>query len=247
MPSAPLYGLVLVGGRSDASILPGAADGPGATGGAGKAGLLYHGRPQAQHVADLLRVHCESVFVSCRTDQADAPAFAGLPQIHDRYADLGPLAGILSALDTHPEAAWLVAACDLPYLDAAAVHALVSGRDPEAYATAFEGPIAAKSGHTHRDSASSRASGPERAPASPPPEESLGPNGRLPEPLFTIFEPRMGPRIHALMAQGLDCPRKAILRSRCRILAAPDPRFLQNVNDPEEYRRALGDLGNPLR
>lgn len=238
-PVAPLYGLVLAGGRSermrkDPAVLSG-------EGGAGKAALAYHGRPQAQVVADLLRVHCEKVFLSCRAEQGHEPAFAGLTRLEDRYEGLGPLAGILSALDAYPTAAWLVAACDLPYLDAASVATLVAGRDLDAFATAFEGPQESKGGHGHRGS------GPQEGKSAgdgEPLVESLGPNGRLPEPLFTIFEPRMGPRIHALRSQGLDCPRKAILRSRSRVLEAPDPGFLRNVNDPDEYRRALRDLGD---
>ena len=39
---------------------------------------------------------------------AAMPSLAALPRIHDAYADMGPLAGILTALEAHPEAAWLV-------------------------------------------------------------------------------------------------------------------------------------------
>ena len=127
--AAPLYGLVLGGGRSERM-------------GTDKAALAYHGRPQTQLGLDLLGPFCAQTFVSCRAEQAAEPAFAGLPQIHDTFLGLGPLGGILSALRAHPGAAFLVIACDLPFLDAATLKALAAGRDPLRVATAFAGPQA---------------------------------------------------------------------------------------------------------
>jgi molybdopterin-guanine dinucleotide biosynthesis protein A len=49
----------------------------------------------------------------------------------------GPIAGILAAQSRHPEAAWLVVACDLPFLDDATLATLVARRDPRRLATAF--------------------------------------------------------------------------------------------------------------
>ncbi len=123
----PLYGLVLGGGRSSRMRTD-------------KASLKYHGKPQTEHCLDLLAAHCAQSFVSCRADQADQPGFAGLPQIHDTFLDMGPLGGILSALKAHRNAAFLVIACDLPFLDAESLSALVAGRDPFKVATAFAGP-----------------------------------------------------------------------------------------------------------
>ena len=50
----------------------------------------------------------------------------------------GPAAGILSALRTHPDTAWLVLACDLPFLTGEVLAALVAQRDPARPATAFQ-------------------------------------------------------------------------------------------------------------
>lgn len=203
--------------------------------GADKATLDYHGRPQAEYALDLLSAACGRVFLSCRADQAHLPGYAGHPQIHDAHPGQGPLGGILSALSAHPEAAFLVAACDLPFLDAAAVAALAVGRDADALATAFEGPLPAGTRKGAHD--------PAHAPRGPRlPDLSLGPSGRLPEPLFAIYEPAMRPRMLELLALGIDCPRKAIVKSPCRILPAPDPRFLANVNDPEDLRKAKASL-----
>lgn len=123
----PLYGLVLGGGRSSRMRTD-------------KASLKYHGKPQTEHCLDLLAAHCAQSFVSCRADQADQPGFAGLPQIHDTFLDMGPLGGILSALRAHRGSAFLVIACDLPFLDAESLAALTAGRDPFKVATAFAGP-----------------------------------------------------------------------------------------------------------
>jgi molybdenum cofactor guanylyltransferase len=128
MPSdaAPLSGLVLAGGRSQRM-------------GSDKALLAYHGKPQVEYALDLLAPHCAQRFVSCRAEQGAQAGLAGLPQIHDSFFDLGPLGGILSALAARPGSAFLVIACDLPFLDAATLSALVAGRDPTLAATAFQG------------------------------------------------------------------------------------------------------------
>jgi molybdopterin-guanine dinucleotide biosynthesis protein A len=196
--AAPLHGLVLVGGLSKRM-------------GSDKAALEYHGKPQVEHAFDLLAPHCARRFVSCRADQGSQPALAGLPQIHDAFSDMGPMAGILSALQAHPQAAWLVIACDLPFLDAATLQALVDGRDPEMMATGF-----------------------------------IGSYKSLPEPLCTIYEPKAFARMRELNGQGIDCPRKAMIHSPCRMLNPPDPLALTNANHPEDYQRALNALTDRL-
>jgi molybdopterin-guanine dinucleotide biosynthesis protein A len=119
--SAPeVYGLVLAGGRSRRM-------------GQDKASLDYHGRPQVDVCFDLLREVCREVFLSLRPDQ-DA---GGRPAFHDQFGPIGPMSGILSALTAHPGRAWLVVACDLPFLDRATLQHLLSRRDPARPATAF--------------------------------------------------------------------------------------------------------------
>ncbi len=100
---APLYGLVLAGGASRRM-------------GRDKATLDYRGRPQLPWVFDIVARHCERTFVSVRPDQALEPVRAAFPQIVDRIRDAGPIAGIAAAQAEHPDAAWLVVACDLPFL-----------------------------------------------------------------------------------------------------------------------------------
>jgi molybdenum cofactor guanylyltransferase len=123
-PLPELDGLVLVGGRSTRM-------------GADKAALRYRDRPQAAVSYDLLSRCCARVFLSRRRDQVVAPDLAQLPQLDDVADNLGPMGGIISALQTHPGRAWLVVACDLPFLTEATLRHLISQRDPARLATAY--------------------------------------------------------------------------------------------------------------
>ena len=126
---APLYGLVLAGGASRRM-------------GRDKATLDYGGRSQLASAYALLARHCERAFVSVRADQVSEPARAALPQIVDGAAGSGPIAGIAAAQAAHPGAAWLVVACDLPFLGDALLAHLVARRGAEcvtAYRSAHDG------------------------------------------------------------------------------------------------------------
>jgi molybdopterin-guanine dinucleotide biosynthesis protein A len=121
----PLYGLVLAGGRSSRMQRD-------------KATLEYRaGETQIDAAMNLLEGRVARAFVSVRADQAGDPARARYPRIVDRGGVEGPIAGIVAALAEHPGAAWLVLACDLPFLDAATLDVLLASRDPDADATAF--------------------------------------------------------------------------------------------------------------
>jgi len=100
---APLYGLVLAGGESRRM-------------GRDKALLDYHGLPQLEWAWRLLSRHCAHAFVSVRAAHAADGARAALPRIVDGELGAGPIAGIAAAQAAHPQAAWLVVACDLPFL-----------------------------------------------------------------------------------------------------------------------------------
>ena len=82
-----------------------------------KALLNRDGQSQLQYAYSLLEELTERQFVSTRTDQQDDVERSRFPRIVDSYKDIGPIAGILSAMDAHPDADWLVLACDLPNLD----------------------------------------------------------------------------------------------------------------------------------
>lgn len=123
--SAPLFGLVLAGGRSTRM-------------GRDKAALEFGGRSQLARAFGLLEPLVARCFVSVRADQRDDPLRAGFPQVVDLpNVPAGPIAGIRSAQLAHPEAAWLVVACDLPRLDAATLQHLIARRDPARIATTY--------------------------------------------------------------------------------------------------------------
>jgi len=100
-------------------------------------GLIdYHGLPQREYAAQLLSNYCDEVYISCRPDQVGSIEgdFKALP---DTFDGLGPFGGIVSAFRTDPNAAWLVVACDLPYLDSTTLDFLVSNRKLSKVATSF--------------------------------------------------------------------------------------------------------------
>lgn len=119
----PLWGLVLAGGQSRRM-------------GSDKALLEKDGQTQLARSVALLERHLDRVFVSARADQADAER-GRYPRIVDRYDDLGPVAGILSAMDSHPGVDWLVLACDLPNVDDDTITRLVENRAKETPFVAF--------------------------------------------------------------------------------------------------------------
>lgn len=108
-----------------------------------KARLLRGGRSQLAYVVELLEPMCDRVFVSTRAEQQDEAERSKFDQIVDRYQDLGPVAGILSAMDEYPQVDWLVLACDLPNIDASTIANLLEHRSPEqpfsAYTSSHDG------------------------------------------------------------------------------------------------------------
>ncbi len=119
-----LFGLVLAGGASTRMRTD-------------KAALQYHGQPQLHWAFELASKFCAASFVSVRPDQRDDATRASFPQIVDRQPGIGPIAGISAALLEHPKAAWLVLACDLPFLTERTLRHLIAHRDPHKIATAY--------------------------------------------------------------------------------------------------------------
>ena len=187
----PVLGLVLAGGLSSRMQRD-------------KAALEYHGKSQLERAVELAAKYLPEVFVSVRAGQTGDASRARYPLIVDSVPGEGPIVGIRSALAARPQVAWLVLACDLPFLSGAALSQLLAERDPTAAATAFKS--------THDG---------------------------LPEPLCAIWEPRSAAELAAYQAAGGRCPRKFLMRHAAKILEPRDPRALDNVNTPDEYREAL--------
>jgi len=122
--SAQLYGLLLTGGRGSRMQRD-------------KAIIEYAGRPQLTRAMELLAPHVARAFVSVRPDQLHDPLRSAYDAIVDLKPDLGPLAGIQAALRAHPADAWLVLACDLPFLGSGTLQHLLAHRAPARLATAY--------------------------------------------------------------------------------------------------------------
>ncbi len=206
MPEASaqrLLGLVLAGGASSRMRRD-------------KASLAYGGRTQLDRAAELLARHAAAVFVSVRADQVNDPVRARHALIVDSVDGGGPMVGIRSALAAHPQAAWLVIACDLPFLSDRVLAALLAERgralaaDPGLMATAYRS--------THDG---------------------------LPEPLCAVWEPRAAAALAEYHAGGGHCPRKFLMRHAARLIDPVERQALDNVNTPEEYADASRTLDAP--
>lgn len=125
MTSETIYGLVLAGGESRRM-------------GRDKALLVRDGQSQLAHITALLEGITDRVYVSSRQEQQDDPERSRFENIVDRYEGIGPIAGILSAMDAHPHADWLVVACDLPNIDERTLAFLIEKAEPEQPFTAFK-------------------------------------------------------------------------------------------------------------
>lgn len=121
-----VYGLVLTGGKSTRM-------------GTDKGSLKYHsGEKQYEFALNLLKEQLgENVFLSINSTQF--PEYSEM-HIRDQFLGMGPLGGILSAFQRFPDVAWLVVACDMPFLTKASINQLIKGRNRSKIATAFKSP-----------------------------------------------------------------------------------------------------------
>jgi molybdopterin-guanine dinucleotide biosynthesis protein A len=120
-----LKGLVLSGGRSTRMKKD-------------KGSLNYHGVDQRQYSYNLLSQYCKT-FMSTNHEQA-AELKSRFDIVEDTFLNLGPVGGILSALQSDPNSAWLTIACDLPYLSDITINYLIEHRNSSKTATAFYDP-----------------------------------------------------------------------------------------------------------
>lgn len=113
--------LILIGGKSSRM-------------GTDKSLLNYNGKPQREYLFDLAKKYCSEVYFSCRAEHQFSEN-----TITDKY-ELGPMGGILSAFDFNPNTAWLIVACDMPFIDENSFQTLINYRNKEKVATAFLNP-----------------------------------------------------------------------------------------------------------
>jgi molybdopterin-guanine dinucleotide biosynthesis protein A len=122
--SERIYGLVLAGGQSKRM-------------GRDKALIRVDGETQLSRAVRLLDCVVDRVFVSARAEQRGDSERKRFELIVDRYEDIGPIAGILTALEEHNDVGWLVLACDLPNVDEATIRFLLDHRSADQPFSAF--------------------------------------------------------------------------------------------------------------
>jgi len=187
-----MNGLILAGGRSTRM-------------GTDKSLLQYHNKPQWAYLYELLKQFCDEVFLSCRPE--DSPHLTcntfSLEEKEIKLFDLyqcGPLGGIMSAFEYDSRKAWLVLACDMPFIEAETLAFLVKNRNQDDLATVF-----------------------------------CNPETKLPEPLVGIWEPALYSIIRHAFLQNQYSPTRILTNSKVNLLECPKPKWLLNVNTPEEY------------
>jgi molybdenum cofactor guanylyltransferase len=162
--------------------------------------INYHGKTQEQYLFDLLNNYFSEVYVSINQNQT-----TDLPCIQDLDLPIkSPLVGIVSAFNQNPSSAWLVVACDMPFVDEKAIEFLLKHRNSEKFATAFENP-----------------------------EECF------PEPLLTIYEPKIYPKLQESINQGKKSPIKILQNLDIELLQKFDSQWITNVNTVEEREKLL--------
>jgi molybdopterin-guanine dinucleotide biosynthesis protein A len=102
--------------------------------GENKASLIYHDRPQWAYCAQLIGPYCRDVYFSVNNEN-QVQDVSSEYLLHDSLTDKGPAAGILAAMERHPEAAWIIMAVDMPGVDRALVNRLFRQRDTSRDAT----------------------------------------------------------------------------------------------------------------
>ena len=164
--------------------------------------INYHGKTQEQYLFDLLSNYFSAVYVSINQNQT-----TDLPYVQD--LDLGvksPMVGIISAFNHNPDSAWLVVACDMPFVNEKAIEFLIRYRNSEKFATAFENL-----------------------------EE------HFPEPLLTIYEPKIFPKLQEAINQGKKSPMKVLKNSDIELLQNFDNQWIINANTIEE-RKMINEI-----
>ncbi len=64
----------------------------------------------------------------------------------------------------------------------------------------------------------------------------------FPEPLISIWEPKMYKQMLHFLTQGFSCPRKVLINSDVELIQVEDQTFMTNVNTPEELEKVQANI-----
>jgi molybdopterin-guanine dinucleotide biosynthesis protein A len=70
----------------------------------------------------------------------------------------------------------------------------------------------------------------------------FNPETNFPDPLFTIWEPKVYQTLLSYLSIGYSCPRKVLINSDTEVIHLPRPEILTNTNTPEERAAVLGKI-----
>jgi molybdopterin-guanine dinucleotide biosynthesis protein A len=118
--TAPLKGLVLVGGKSTRM-------------GQDKSELNYFGKPQKEFAKELLESNNLETFYSVQNSSENKQ------EISDKFYNLGPFGGICSAFQKDPNVAWFVLATDVPFVNDEIIQLILNHRNSSKVATTIKG------------------------------------------------------------------------------------------------------------
>lgn len=207
--ASPLYGAVFVGGQSKRMGKP-------------KFSLSYNnGVPETERMIKLLRPFCDKIFLSSRSDQdmGELTDLSDVERINDDHIGLGPVGGLATLMSRHPDKAWMITACDMPFLRKENFELILNARDPLRYGTCYiQERVRKKSSELN--------------------EEAKTTPGF--EPMCAIYEPKfILPLYESMSRQELSLTR-TIRELPFKLVNVPgkDRNNFMNTNTPEEYETA---------
>jgi len=121
-----LYGAVFVGGESKRMGKP-------------KFSLTYDGISGTEKAVKLLSNFCNKVFLSSRADldMGSLTKINNVERINDEHIQLGPVGGLATLMGQFPDKAWMITACDMPFLKEDDFETILQNRDPLRYGTCY--------------------------------------------------------------------------------------------------------------
>jgi molybdopterin-guanine dinucleotide biosynthesis protein A len=172
-----------------------------------KSKISYHGQiSQVKYLADMTSSLGLQTFIS-KAHDVTKNEFEGYPIVKDKFIKLGPFGAISSAFMQNPNVAYLVLACDLPFVTKESLSHLIDSRSSSNFATSYK----LKS-------------------------------QTFPEPLLSIYEPKIYQRMLRLLSLGYACPRKVLINSAVKIVDLKDKNIAFNANTPEDRDLAISQL-----
>jgi len=124
--ASELHGAVFVGGESKRMGKP-------------KFSLTYDGISGTEKAVKVLSKFCNKVFLSSRADldMGSLTKINNVERINDEHTRMGPVGGLATLMARFPDKAWMITACDMPFLKEEDFETIFQKRDPLRYGTCY--------------------------------------------------------------------------------------------------------------